>query len=95
MTRKHWIAASAGAVAVITLVTSTAFATVNYFNGSSSSHITAYSINDWSAIVRTYRVVRYALLCVIMRATPLQIPNTVRLLLTEPRVWFWARILLM
>ena len=34
MTRKHWIAASAGAVAVITLVTSTAFATVNYFNGS-------------------------------------------------------------
>ena len=46
MTRKHWIAASAGAVAVITLVTSTAFATVNYFNGSSSSHITAYSIND-------------------------------------------------
>ena len=46
MTRKHRIAASAGAVAVITLVTSTAFATVNYFNGSSSSHITAYSIND-------------------------------------------------
>ncbi|WP_418969154.1 G5 domain-containing protein [Alloscardovia omnicolens] len=46
MTRKHWIAVTAGALAVVTLATSTAFATVHYFTAEPASHLTAYSIND-------------------------------------------------